>query len=607
MARGISVMHTNTMRIVISNDPKYLLSKNNSVRVLDFIGSDNLKKSIPSRIVHPGRFTVEEKERVITEYVEAISDIGLLNNYSIFWLCHPISEKNDLLPNNLLSQIVEFISFYKFISDFKEEELVILTSNQALIDNIYSFLKLHHRDCEVIRIKDLKQSLLGTCKSFLSVLLSRFHLLRKRYSQARKQRFLMKKLDRRKSYTIIRTWFDYRSMSLINQDNDVYFGKLPAFLKSKGKDILYFGGIVNSDSNHIFSDLEKSSRNPIVVSDSLLNLLDYLKAWLFRFISKYKVRFKDKIVIQGIDVDFVFKNYFDAQLKNHSTSHNFLFYLAVKKLLKTLKVEQFFILFENYAWEKVTIIAIRENSKKISIKAFQHAQIALSSTKFFFGKKESRYAPLPDKIITLGQVTRDFLVKEKNYPAHITVPGCALRHDYHVEGDPVCRKKRNRILVFGWTFERSIEMLNFLFASNINQDKYTITVCTHPNHPLDKLIPHLNFKHNGDFEMSNKSLQDNFEDSNIVVYSGSTTCLDALAFGLPVINVEFRDFISPDPLFCFNEFKWTVTKPEELEPAIEFIIKLSDDEYYSRQAKGFEFVWNYFYAVNEKNVKVFLD
>jgi len=604
-------MHTNAMKIVISKDSKFLvkhlLSKNKSVRVLDFIGSDDLKKSMPGRIVRPSPFTIEEKERLVTEYVEAISDIGLLNNYSIFWLCHPISEKNDLLPNNLLSHIVEFIAFYHFFSEFIKEELAILTSSQALVDNIIDFSNVHHIDCKIIGTKNPKRSLTSSLKSCLSGLHSKFRILRKRFSQNRKLRFLIKKLDRHKSYTVIRTWFDNRSKSLINKDMDVYFGKFPRFLKDKGKSILFWGGIINPEDDQIYNELFEDLRHSIVVSDSLLNLFDYMKAWLFRFIVKFKVRFTKAITIREIDVKFIFKNYFNVQLKNYSVIYNYLSYLAVRKLLKNVKVEQFFNLFENYAWEKVTTIAVRENSTKISLKAFQHAQVALSSTKLFLGKEESRYVPLPDKIITLGRITRDFLVKEKNYPAHITVPGCALRHGYHIAGDPVRRKNRNRILVFGWTFERSIEMLNFLFMSEINQYKYTITVSTHPNHPLDKLIPHLNFKYNDNFQMSNKSLQDNFEDSDIVVYSGSTTCLDALAYGLPVINVEFNDFISPDPLFCFNEFKWTVAKPEEFEPAIESIIKLSDDEYSSRQAEGLEFVSNYFYAVNETNVEVFLD
>ncbi len=93
----------------------------------------------------------------------------------------------------------------------------------------------------------------------------------------------------------------------------------------------------------------------------------------------------------------------------------------------------------------------------------------------------------------------------------------------------------------------------------------------------------------------------------MVLYSGTTVCLDALAGGLPVIDVEFDDFLSPDPLFDFSDFKWTAANREELLDAVEEISALSDDEYYKRQEKGLEYVQQYFLPVNEENLAEFID
>jgi hypothetical protein len=107
--------------------------------------------------------------------------------------------------------------------------------------------------------------------------------------------------------------------------------------------------------------------------------------------------------------------------------------------------------------------------------------------------------------------------------------------------------------------------------------------------------------------VSNDLLETIFSQADLIVYSGTTVCLDALAQGIPVINVEFDDFLSPDPLFGFHDFKWTVKKPDELVSAFESIYKLTDSEYYSRQAKAFDFVRKYFYAVNNQNLQVFFE
>ena len=123
---------------------------------------------------------------------------------------------------------------------------------------------------------------------------------------------------------------------------------------------------------------------------------------------------------------------------------------------------------------------------------------------------------------------------------------------------------------------------------------------------MKKLIPHLDFEYRDDFNTAAGSLKDNFNANDLVVYHGTTTGLDALANGLPVINVEFDDFISVDPLFDFNDFKWTVRRPEELADTIETIYALDDDDYYERQKRGFEFIKNYFFPVTDENMEVFI-
>jgi hypothetical protein len=426
-------------------------------------------------------------------------------------------------------------------------------------------------------------------------------------SRARQRDFLPNKPDIKKTYTVMRTWFDHRSPSLINSDRDIYYGRLPGFLiKEKGQEILYFGDIIETDFGPGFEICGQKLQNPLLPEGALLNWFDIGKGVRFHWRCKKKIRLKDEIVIQNVDVRHVFANYLLQGLKSSFIPSNYFTFLAARRLVKKVKTDRFFNLFENYAWEKVTILAIRQSSPGIKITSFQHAQVALGSIKFFMGSRESQGIPLPDRIVTLGQVTRDFLVNEKNYPPGITVPGCALRHDYQFSRHQVPRQHRNRVLVYLWTFQRSIEMLNFLSTCRILQERYSITVSTHPNHPLEKLKPHLNFTDTGIFKISTDSLQANFQEADMVVYSGTTVCLDALANGLPVINIEFEDFISPDPLFNFTAFKWNAGNEQELLAAVEAIYALSDSDYYERQKKARDFVRKYFYPVNEKNMEVFL-
>lgn len=600
------------MRIFIFSDHRDFLehpvSKERLVGVVDFSRDQRLRDVWAGEIIQPKPFTTVDKQQLVDRYVEEISDIGAMNFYSLSWLCHPISEKNDLAPNNLFVQVKDFLYFSRVISGFNGKTLAVLAESLVLVKSIIDFSRGRGIHCEVpgALLPVLERNFSTGFRWLLSCMRSHFQVVREKRSQARRLGFLTGKPGKGKTYTVIRTWFDYRSPSLINRDRDIYQGELPGFLKKREREILYFGDIVVTGFGRTFEVPGEGLRNPVLLEGALLNLFDVWKGVLFHLRCKKNIRLKEKITIQNVDVGIVFENYLVRELKNYCIPTNYFTYLAVKRLVNKVKVDRFFNLFENYSWEKVTTLAIRESSQEIKITAFQHAQVALGSIKFFLGSRESRGIPLPDRIVTLGQVTRDFLVKEKNYPAGITVPGCALRHDYHDIRHQVPRQHRSRILVYLWTFQRSVEMLNFLSTCTVLLDRYSITVSTHPNHPIEKLNPHLNFTDTGIFKISTDSLESNFQEADMVVYSGTTVCLDALANGLPVINIEFEDFISPDPLFNFTAFKWNAGNEQELLAAIKTIYELSDPDYYQGQKKAQDFVKKYFYPVNEKNMEVFL-
>jgi hypothetical protein len=604
------------MIVFIFNDSRtfleHPLSKESVAGVLDFHRDQHLQKVWTGEIIQPKPFTAADKKQLVDQYVEEISDIGAGNHYSLSWLCHPISEKNDLAPDNLFNQVKDFLYFfqvYQVVSLSGGEALAVLSESPVLVKSIIDFSRKQGIHCEVSgTLAPVLKGIFSTGIRWLfSCIRNHFKLLKGMRSRARQWGFLSDKPGKGKTYTVVRTWFDHRSPSLINRDRDIYFGRLPGFLKERGRDILYFGDIIDPGFGQAFEVPQQGLRNPVLLEGVLLKWFDIGKGVRFHWRCKKNIRLKDKIMIQNVDVGQVFKNYLLMELKSPYIPINYFTFLAARRLVEKVKVERFFNLFENYSWEKVTILALQKGSPGIKITSFQHAQVAPGSIKFFMGSRESRGTPLPDRIVTLGQVTRDFLVNEKNYPPGITVPGCALRHDYHHSRSRVPRQHRDRILVHLWTFQRSIEMLDFLSTCQVLRERYSLTVSTHPNHPLEKLKPHLNFTDTGIFKVSTASLPANFQETDMVVYSGTTVCLDALANGLPVINIEFEDFISPDPLFNFTGFKWNAANEQELLAAVEAIYGLSDTDYYERQQQAQDFVRKYFYPVNEKNMGVFLE
>ncbi len=574
----------------------YRDSLEQSVPVLDFTASTAASVS----------FTEQEKQRILDEYIEAISETGHLNDYSIPWLCHPMSEKNDLVADNLLNQLIDFLCFYRFFSKVKNGTMAVLIQRPSLIQNILDFAGANGIDCRVVgESKHNKKSMVRAPGRMVKKVFLLLKGALQTHYWCMKSRSLWKQVDKTRAYTVIRTWFDGRSRPLMEESKDVYFGRLPRFLKDNGRHILYFGDFAYG-FEHEFANLKAGLEDPVIPGRSLLNGVDFIKAFRFQYSAGHRLKLQTNVKVLDTDVDMVFNNYFRQHAQDLQIRANYLTYLAAVKLMKKIKADHFYMPYENYAWEKLTRLAITGYGKEVKVVSFQHAQVALNATKFFMGKNERSARFFPGKLVTLGEVTRNFLIKKKHYPEDRLVTGCALRQDYAVSSERVPRPMNRRVLVQLWSVEKSARLINFIYASAIHPGKYHVTLSPHPCNPIEVLIPLLDFKYENNFPIFTGILQESFRANDLVIYHGTTASLDALANGLPVINVEFDDFISVDPLFDFNDFKWTVKRPEELVDAIETVYALSDEDYYIKQKKGIEFVKDYFYPVNEENLGKFL-
>ena len=58
------------------------------------------------------------------------------------------------------------------------------------------------------------------------------------------------------------------------------------------------------------------------------------------------------------------------------------------------------------------------------------------------------------------------------------------------------------------------------------------------------------------------------ENSSTVLCRGTTVALEALMMEKPLIHFDRGNFLSYDPLFEFDDFKWTVRKSQELSPVL---------------------------------------
>jgi hypothetical protein len=109
------------------------------------------------------------------------------------------------------------------------------------------------------------------------------------------------------------------------------------------------------------------------------------------------------------------------------------------------------------------------------------------------------------------------------------------------------------------------------------------------------------------FSPSAKSLEEDLEWADAVLFVSSTVGMEAVSRGVPAVYLDLGDFLDTDAMLNWDVLKWKALQPSDLSPIFDAIEAIPDDEFARRQEGGREFVDSYLAPVTEHGIRVFLD
>ena len=315
----------------------------------------------------------------------------------------------------------------------------------------------------------------------------------------------------------------------------------------------------------------------------------------------------DKLYFNDIEVSNIIRE----EIKRTRFYFNqYLLFDSIKHFVKYFKVEKFIYTYENIPWERMSILSLRQFSPDTTIIGYQHAIVPQADTGVLMSSDEIRNGPLPDKILTVGEVTRDIICSYGDYKEGMVEAACALRYEYLFDQAPMERKKFGNILLVLEGSTEVYKMVNYVIGQLWESHFYHLTIRTHPILPFDA-IKHLinyNLKESDRITISeNAILLDDLKMTDIVIYWGSTAALEAIILGIPLIRYRMGNFLSYDPLFECDYLKWECSDGDFLIDIIESIYQLSDEEFTRNSQKAKKYLDRYFYPVTDSNLQKFVN
>ena len=409
-------------------------------------------------------------------------------------------------------------------------------------------------------------------------------------------------------FYVLRTWVYESSISRDNKFSDSFFGRLPEFLIGKGENVIFLAGIVNNYGK-IVKRLSKCREDYLIIpQEYFLKLSDVVKIASEVYFNRINLR--DTIELYDLNVTSIIQGELDNNYRKSSFIRSELLQRPIiKNMLKQCSIHTFTTTYENNPWEKICILSLREYSPLTKIIGYQHAVISRASANMYISKEEMPFIPMPDKMVTTGDITKSILEKYGSYPKDRIKSSCALRHEYIYKLKKKDFTKNRNILVALEGVYECYKLVNFVFNALSNTKDFQVIIRTHPARPFDRIKNDLCFDIDShtNFSVSNqKSLKDDLSEVDILIYWGSTVSMEALMMRIPVIHVSLDDIVTVDPLFDCSHLKWTVKNEEELQEVISQIYNLPVQNYLDQYNEAKSYIEKYLKKVTNNRLSEFI-
>jgi hypothetical protein len=524
---------------------------------------------------------------IIKKYIEKLN----VKNASVEWFANGCSAKNPL-SSPLFDRILDYMSVINFLENNIENKVIILgaTDGQKHAIN-YSINNNKRYYFFLFYLKSLYKK-------------SRYYFKIKSYLKEIKINFIKEKYDIFENVDIaVFTYIDGTDRRLY----DPYFGNLLDEIKKHRPELksVYFGYVYTPIKNCI-NYLRKTEKHLWFPIFSFLNEDDiswlYNKAILELSNPKYDLDFLEEA---GFYPNPILK---EVILEDISFGYinNLIMYLVGCRIRESNSVKRLIYPFENKSLEKCLLLGLNGSIETIG---YQHSSISPRHFSFLMGKQEIKVTPIPDKIITSGAVTKDWLINNGNFPGKKIIVGCSLRykHNYIDKSNSFEAESAKLFLALSSSKEELYNGVRFLRELKYLNPRLILRLRTHINFPLNLLPSEMFNWVNKNIEIRQEtSLNENFEWADITLYVSSTVAVESLMYGVPVIHLDI-DKLNSDPLLSEVSNRWFASNIHDCNKVVTEIANLTiaEKNYLSKGAVSY--INSYFKPQDNVSYKLFLN
>ena len=521
---------------------------------------------------------------------------------SIYWLVNSTTSRNPYWSNIYLN-ICYLVLIKQLLKENNAIEKVIVP-NSELKKVLIDYLKRNKISIKVISNQSLRKKIKNKMRPFYNFLVNiyRFILMWMSRDKRRKESI---PIDHQ--ITLIDTFF-LSSMFKNGKYSDRYYNGLLEYLTDDEKKRIYFVPLilVKTGFKKIIKIAEKSS-------DNFLFKEDYLKFsdYFFALVSPFKIRRINfnKFKFKDFDIGPILQSDFRCHIFASALSIlNYRFFRRLKE--NKVKLGLVVDWFENQPIDHAFNKGIKDFYPETYSIGYQGGII---STDYNFYIQPTKYETengiIPDEIAVVGNGLKKQIKRFDSKLNVITAPAFRFKGIWDLKEIQKINNKKIVLVVLPIAMKESIEILELVIntVKMGKYDDYEFQIKPHPVLDTNKLKSKFGNLPNN-FEFIEGDFKDCVAKTTMVLGNASSTCMETLAIGIPVIIIGSQSGLTQNPIpKNVNKDIWMICyTPEELSDAINHFLNISNEEKDNLKKIGEKIRAMYFEPVTREGVRKFL-
>lgn len=410
--------------------------------------------------------------------------------------------------------------------------------------------------------------------------------------------------------TLIVTWITAGNVSMGSKYHEAYFGDLAHKLGQRGVKVTLVPMILRDvryiDALYTLKDVALPVLNP----HRCLKYRDLLWAAISSCARPQLPR--ECTMMCEMDVRLLIKDDINRHWEDNSAADSLLMAALVNRWSNLgIEIERIVYIYENQPWERALCWETRRVFPKAQLIGYQHARAPRMGLNWYLAPGGESEAPLPDRVVTVGKHNATMLSTSGYRPGTVRVGGALQMQNILALADDAVQDIQihdgRTILVAP---SNGIEEASALVDMAINlfdeKDGIRILLKYHPLLPSQKVMDYLGARLPAHVMVSEKPITELIQSSSIMVYTSSLVCAQALALGLPVIQVKNQFDLNTDPLENVPDLRLEAASLPELREKVSWLLE-HREEYITLHSKAWRTTVEDIYSpVTEETVDAFV-